>query len=247
MAKYRLDELLVKLDLATDPKHAQKLILAGEVFVNEERTAKAGSLIDENATIRLLKKSQYVSRAGEKLKGAIDFFELDLSNIIAVDLGASTGGFTDCLLKEGAAKVYAVDVGKNELAWNLRKDERVVNLSGVNARSIDQIPSETFAEKPTFATIDLSFISSTLVLSSLKEILSRPANILLLVKPQFELPKDQISPGGVVNDPSLHAIACSSVSEFAINKGYNHKGTYTSPVRGLKKGNQEYFLYLTLV
>lgn len=245
MSKKRLDSLLVDLGLASDITHAQKLILAGEVFINEERIAKAGTLLDQTVSIRLKNKPTYASRAGEKLKGAIDHFKIPLKGMIAIDLGASTGGFTDCLLKEGAEKVYAVDVGKNELAWQLRSDPRVIALSGVNARYLDQCEDGMFLPSPQIGVVDLSFISATLVLPGLKKIIANNSNILVLVKPQFELSRDQIEQGGIVTDPALHNLACSKVEQSALHHGFKVHGRYESPLKGLKKKNTEFFLHLS--
>ena len=245
MTKKRLDQLLIEKGLATDSVHASKLIMAGEVYVSGQRDLKAGSLVDESCQIRMAEKSRYVGRGGEKLEAALAHFNVIPKNCVAIDIGASTGGFTDCLLQHGATKVYAVDVGSNELDWKLRTDHRVVNLTGVNGRELHKIDPKILLPRPTLAVVDVSFISITLILESLKNILPSSAQVLGLIKPQFELPKEQIEEGGVVKDPALHENACQKVRNFSMSVGFEFKGLYASPVKGLKKGNQEFFIFLS--
>ena len=246
MAKERLDDLLVKRGLAKDLSDAAKKILAGEVMVGDLCSDKVGALVSDQAVIRLQEKARFVGRGGEKLSAALDHFKITVKDKIAVDVGASTGGFTDCLLQAGASLVYAIDVGTNQLDWKLRNDPRVRSFEKLNARNLDSLPVGTFEPKPTFAVIDVSFISATLVIPPLFKILNAPSEILILVRPQFEVGRDEVEPGGVVSDEQLQEAAWRKVETFAVGLGCVSNGIVASSLKGAKKSNQEYFLYLKI-
>ena len=238
--KIRLDRLLTERELADSREKAQALILAGQVLVDEQKVEKCGALVSGKAALRVLGElMRYVSRGGLKLEGALKHSRLDVTGKICLDLGASTGGFTDCLLQHGAARVFAVDVGTNQLAWKLRRDPRVVSLEKTNARSLnfDQIGSRV-----EFVTIDVSFISATLILPSLPPLLESHADVLVLVKPQFEVGKGQVGKGGIVRDPRLRQEAVSKVSRKLLELGFTQLASAESVVPGAE-GNREYFLH----
>jgi len=239
--KTRLDQLLVARGLARSRAQAQALILAGRVQVEGLPAPKAGTLVPDTARISLTEVSPFVSRGGEKLAGALDHFYLSPAGKVALDTGASTGGFTHCLLARGAKKVYAVDVGYGQLDAKLRRDPRVVVLERVNIR---RLPPAAIPEPIDLATLDLSFISLTLVLPKIMEFLAPRGEILALVKPQFEVGKGQVGKGGVVRDPRLQQEAVQKVAAAATALGFQVSPAFPSPLRG-PKGNQEYFLYLT--
>ncbi len=238
--KIRLDRLLVERGLAESHAKAQALALAGQVLVDEQRVEKCGALISANAALRLLgEPPKYVSRGGLKLEAALDHFRIDPDGKICLDIGASTGGFTDCLLQRGAAKVLAVDAGTNQLDWKLRRNPRVVSLEKTNARTLRL---EQIGTKVELATIDVSFISSTPILSILPPLLETRADVLVLVKPQFELRRGQVGKGGVVRDPSLHQEAVARVSRKLLELGFSGLASVESCPPGAS-GNREYFLH----
>jgi 23S rRNA (cytidine1920-2'-O)/16S rRNA (cytidine1409-2'-O)-methyltransferase len=216
--------------------------MAGAVVVNDQRVDKPGTLIALTAAIRIKDeaRSRYVSRGGYKLEAALRAFNLDVRGAIALDVGASTGGFTDCLLQHGAARVYAVDVGYGQLAWSLRQDPRVVSLERRNIRTLD--PGE-LREIPTVAVIDTSFISLTLVIPKVLEFLAPGGTLLALVKPQFEVGKGKVAKGGVVRDPALHAAVVAHLQAQAEQWQVEVRGLVESPLFG-PKGNKEFLLYL---
>ena len=226
--------------LAPSRARAQALILAGRVVVEGLARPKAGAMVPEAARVTLKEPSPFVSRGGEKLAGALDHFQVAVAGKVALDTGASTGGFTHCLLTRGAKKVYAVDVGYGQLDAGLRNDPRVVVLERVNIR---HLPKETIAEPIDLATLDLSFISLTLVLPKILEWLRPGGEIVALVKPQFEVGKGQVGKGGVVRDPQLQLAAVQKVADAAAALGLKVSPAFPSPLKG-PKGNQEYFLYL---
>lgn len=241
MAKIRLDELLVRTELATDLHHAQGLIGAGKVSINGERYDKAGTLFPEQSSPSLKEQCPFVSRGGYKLQGGLDYFALDPTGLICADIGASSGGFTDCLLQYGAQKVYAVDVAYGMLDWKLRQDERVVVIERFNARNISkkQIP------KPIdMAVIDAAFISLTKLIPPLLPLFSRKQAILCLIKPQFELPRDLIPKGGVVINPEHHQLAIDKIQGFVTDSGLEIRGITPSPILG-PKGNREFLILIT--
>lgn len=239
----RLDNLLVERGLAEDLRQAQALIMTGDVLVNDVPVTKSGSLIDLSSSVRLRKSvSQFVGRGGDKIDPLFDAFNISLVNRVAIDVGASTGGFTDCMLQRFAKKVYAVDVGTAQLAEKLRQDPRVVVLEKTHAKDLSQIE---FPEPPSFATIDVSFTSLRRVLEPVCAVLSESAELLCLVKPQFELEQDEVGKGGVVNELQLQQKAIDLVKQHAESLGLIVKGELPAALKGNKKGNQEYFLYLT--
>jgi 23S rRNA (cytidine1920-2'-O)/16S rRNA (cytidine1409-2'-O)-methyltransferase len=238
--KDRLDRLLVELKLSPTRAKAKALILAGCVRVDSRIVDKAGALVSAASDIEVIQPNRFVSRGGEKLERALERFLPKIEGITALDVGASTGGFTDCLLQHGAAKVYAVDVGYGQLAWSLRNDERVVVLERTNARSL---APEMFGDRPRLATIDVSFISLTLVLGPVANVLDEHGEIIALIKPQFEAGRDQVGKGGVVRDPAIHEQVIEKVSAFAESIGLIPKGVVESPLLG-PAGNKEFFIYL---
>lgn len=239
--KIRLDELLLQRNLVQDRGKARALIGAGEVLVNEHRVDKAGCLCDVTATIRIKEHCPYVSRGGLKLEKGLEHFGIDPAGKVCLDVGASTGGFTDCLLQHGARKVYAVDVAYGQLDWKIRQNVAVVVLERCNAR---QLTSAFFAEPLDLAVMDASFISITKLIPPLLPLFGHQAFALLaLIKPQFELPREKVPKGGVVVQEELHEEAIRRVSEFALLCGLRSSGTVASPILG-PKGNREFLIYL---
>jgi 23S rRNA (cytidine1920-2'-O)/16S rRNA (cytidine1409-2'-O)-methyltransferase len=238
MAKRRVDVLLVERGLVPSREKARAAVLAGQVLADGEPVAKPGQLVDEAATLTVTTRPRFVSRGGEKLAGALAAFGLDVTGLVALDAGASTGGFTDCLLQAGAARVYAVDVGYGQLDYRLRTDPRVVVMERTNLRYLAGLP-----EPLDIATLDLSFISLTKVLEPVRRLLRPGGLVLALVKPQFEARPEEVGRGGVVRDPLVHAAALGRVTAWAVNHGYRVRGLITSPVRGAD-GNREFFLLL---
>ena len=239
MAQVRLDTLLVQRRLVESRQKAQSLILAGQVLVDGHLADKPGRRIPESARVTIREGLPYVSRGGTKLAHALDRFEIDVSEKIAADIGASTGGFTDCLLQRGASRVYAVDVGYGQLAWKLRQDPRVVVLERTNVRHLESLP-----ESVDIATIDVSFISLELVLPQVKKLLSPEGEIVSLIKPQFEAGREQVGKGGVVKDPGIHRTVLEKVIGLAERGQLRVRGLTPSPVRG-PAGNVEFFIYLS--
>jgi 23S rRNA (cytidine1920-2'-O)/16S rRNA (cytidine1409-2'-O)-methyltransferase len=239
--KERLDKLLVERGLVQSRERARSLILAGRVLVGDQVVDKAGAPVDPGQEIRLKGEDiPYVSRGGLKLEKALDTFEVQPAGRIAIDVGASTGGFTDCLLQRGAARVYAVDVGYGQLAWKLRQDPRVVNLERTNIRYLQP---EQLTERPSLAVIDASFISLDKVLPATLSLLADDGEIIALVKPQFEVGRGQVGKGGVVRDPGQHAAVLQRVRDMATELGCLVLGVTDSPVLG-PKGNREFLLWM---
>ncbi|MDD3815738.1 MAG: TlyA family RNA methyltransferase [Desulfocapsaceae bacterium] len=240
--KQRLDELLVTLGLAETLIKARALIGAGHIRVNEQLADKAGCLFAQDVRVQVKPSCLYVSRGGLKLKGALDAFNYDPTGQICADIGASSGGFTDCLLQHGASKVYAVDVGYGQLDWKLRQDPRVVVIERFNARKITktQIPEDI-----DLAVIGSSFISLTKLIPPLLPLFGEQIHLLALIKPQFELPREKVPKGGVVLDPLLHEEAINKIQLFCQKLGLNSQGVVRSPIVG-PKGNSEFLIYLTL-
>jgi 23S rRNA (cytidine1920-2'-O)/16S rRNA (cytidine1409-2'-O)-methyltransferase len=237
----RLDALVVDRGLAPSRERARRLIMAGDVLVDERPVTKPGHPVDPGAALRLrAAAAPYVSRGGEKLAGALAAFALDVRGRSALDVGASTGGFTDCLLRHGAARVVALDVGYGQLAWSLRQDERVVVRERLNAR---RLVAENLPFVPTLATIDVSFISLAHVLPAVARVLAPGADVVALVKPQFEVGRGQVGSGGVVRDPALRAGAVEAVRAVATAHGFAVRGQSDSVLPG-PKGNRETFLWL---
>ncbi|MGI9536725.1 MAG: TlyA family RNA methyltransferase [Desulfocapsaceae bacterium] len=238
----RLDTLLRELGHCSTLSDAAALIMAGRVLVDDRVVDKAGSLVAQGSDIRIKQSPPYVSRGGTKLKGGLDFFSIDPKDWICVDIGASTGGFTDCLLQAGASRVYAVDVAYGILDWKLRSDPRVSVLERCNARYIkkDQIP-----EAVDFCVFDTSFISLTRLLPPVIPLFdTKKVRILCLVKPQFELDRSQIDAGGIVTEKSLRVSAVEKIIEFCSSYELVSRGYTESSIKGTK-GNQEYLLYMT--
>jgi len=236
--KVRLDSLLVDRGLAPSREKARALILAGQVLVNGQKSEKAGHTVAGDCRIEVLESPRYVSRGGVKLEAALEHFGIDVSGAVCLDVGASTGGFTDCLLQHGAARVYAVDVGQGQLDWNLRNDSRVVVREGVNARYLT--PAD-FPERFKLAVCDASFISATLLVPPIAGLLAEGGAMVILVKPQFEVGRSQVGKGGVVRDPALHQSACDRVHTAVEAFGFK-AFIIPSPVTGAE-GNREFLLY----
>jgi 23S rRNA (cytidine1920-2'-O)/16S rRNA (cytidine1409-2'-O)-methyltransferase len=244
--KKRIDQLLVEQGLAETRNQAQALILAGQVLVDEQKIEKPGHAVKPDAVLRILEKLPFASRGGLKLRAAIDQFDIQVAGRVCADFGASTGGFTDCLLQRGARTVHAFDVGHDLLAWKLRTDSRVSIHDGCNARNIaaEDLPADL-----TLITMDLSFISVTKVLPALKQALlekaCRKVDLIVLVKPQFEVGKGEVGKGGIVREAEKRRGALETVAEFARGLGFAVAGEMPSPITGAK-GNEEFLLYLKL-
>ncbi|ONI38429.1 rRNA methyltransferase [Candidatus Epulonipiscium fishelsonii] len=240
--KERLDILIFKKGLAESRERAKAYIMAGVVYVDGQKEDKAGLKISEKSHIEVRQKMKYVSRGGFKLEKAISSFEIKLDGKICMDVGASTGGFTDCMLQEGAKKVYAVDVGYGQLAWKLRQDERVVCLEKTNMR---YVTDEIIQDKIDFCSIDVSFISLTKILPSVKPLLSSSGSIVALIKPQFEAGREQVEKNGVVRNPKVHEQVINMICENVRNMGFYILGLDFSPIKG-PEGNREYLIYLCM-
>lgn len=237
-SKARLDLLLVARGLAKSREEAQRLILAGEVRVGDHVAAKPSETVAPDTPLAVGARPRFVSRGGEKLDAALAALGLEVYGSAALDIGASTGGFTDCLLARGARRVYAVDVGYGQLDWKLRQDPRVVVVERQNVRTLD---SSAISQPVDLAVIDVSFISLRIVLPKVRELVSAPARIVALVKPQFEVGKGRVGKGGVVRDPALHREAVDGVRVAAREIGLVEIGAVESPLLG-PKGNREFFL-----
>src|SRR5580658_2028538 len=236
--KTRLDQILVERGLADSREKARALILAGSVLVEGQKSDKPGHAFPETCRIEVAERLPYVSRGGFKLAAALDHFEIDVSGRVCLDVGASTGGFTDCLLQRGAARVYAIDVGHGQLDWKIRSDPRVIVQEGVNARYLR--PGD-FPEPFDLAVCDASFISATLLIPAFAPLLSERGEMIILVKPQFEVGKDQVGKGGIVRDPALHQAACDRVRTAVEALGFT-TSIMESPILGAE-GNREFLLY----
>lgn len=239
--KERLDNLLVKKGLAPSREKAKTMIMAGNVFVDGNREDKAGTMIKEEAVITVKGDTmKYVSRGGFKLEKAMAEFEIALDNKVCMDIGASTGGFTDCMLQNGASHVFSVDVGYGQFAWKLRQDDRVTCMEKTNIRYVtkDDIGCEL-----DFASVDVSFISLTLVLPPAHELLKTGGEMVLLIKPQFEAGKEKVGKKGVVREKSTHVEVIEKVRAFALEHGFSVLNLSYSPIKG-PEGNIEYLLYI---
>ena len=238
--KIRLDRLLVDRGLVDSREKAQGLILAGIILVDEQKEEKCGTLVDPQAVLRLLgDPPKYVSRGGLKLEGALEHFRLNPDAKVCLDVGSSTGGFTDCLLQHGAGKVYAVDAGTHQLDWKIRRDPRVIVLEKTNARYLTPGRIGTLVD---LVTIDVSFISVTMILPALVPLLASPADMVVLVKPQFEVGKGQVGKGGIVRDPAQHQEAVAKVSHKLLELGFSQLASMESPILGTE-GNREFLLH----
>ncbi len=240
--KVRIDVLLVERGFTRSRQRAQALIMAGRVTVGGVVIDKAGTPVDPEGEVGIKEELPFVSRGGLKLEGALDGFGIDVKELTVMDVGSSTGGFTDCLLKRGAARVFAVDVGRGLMDYGLRSDERVHLLEGRNIRHLSE---EEVGEKVDLAVIDVSFISLMKVIPKVKEFLKPRGRVLALVKPQFEVGRKEVGKGGIVKDPAKHRAAVDGIKAFSEAEGFRVLGETESPIRGAK-GNREFWLYLCL-
>ena len=239
--KKRLDILVYEKGFAESREKAKAIIMAGQVYVDNQKADKCGTAYDENANIEVRGSVlKYVSRGGLKLEKAIDNFGRDLNGAVAMDIGASTGGFTDCMLQNGAKKVYSIDVGYGQLAWKLRTDERVVNLERTNMRKVtrEQVPDAI-----DFFSVDVSFISLRLILPVARELMAENAEAVCLIKPQFEAGREKVGKKGVVRDPSVHVEVVRGIFDFCLRSGFDVLNLDFSPIKG-PEGNIEYLIHL---
>jgi 23S rRNA (cytidine1920-2'-O)/16S rRNA (cytidine1409-2'-O)-methyltransferase len=238
--RVRIDQLLVERGLAESRERAQALVIAGSVLVDGQKARKPGQAVKGDSRLELIGRLPFVGRGGLKLQAALDQFGVDVAGRVCVDIGASTGGFTDCLLQRGAARVYAVDAGAGQLDWKLRNDPRVMVKEGCNAR---HLTPEEIGEPADLVTCDVSFISLTLILPAAARLLKPAGAMILLIKPQFEVGRGQVGKGGIVRDPALHAAACARVQEAVREQGFR-TAMMESPILGAE-GNREFLLYAT--
>lgn len=238
--KERLDILLHERGLVESRERARRIIMAGQVQVDGGVVDKPGTRVPAGANIRVKAGLPYVSRGGLKLRAALEAFAVEVQHAVAADIGASTGGFTDCLLQHGAHRVYAIDVGYGQLAWRLRQDPRVVVMERLNARYLTALP-----EPIDLVTVDVSFISLTLVLPAVKRLLAPTGQVVALIKPQFEAGRKQVRKGGVVKDPAVHRRVLCNILDWALESGFEVKGLIRSPLRG-PAGNIEFLAHLAL-
>jgi 23S rRNA (cytidine1920-2'-O)/16S rRNA (cytidine1409-2'-O)-methyltransferase len=236
--KIRLDRLMVERGLAESREKAQALIMAGEVLLNGQKAAKPGHTVPLDAAVEVLSRPPYVSRGGFKLAGALHHFALNVTGMVCLDIGSSTGGFTDVLLQSGALRVHAVDCGAGQLDWKLRTDPRVVMHENINARSLR---FEDIAEPVDFLCCDVSFISVTLILPAVTQLLKPAGQMVILVKPQFEVGRGQVGKGGIVRQPELHLAACDKAERAVRELGFQ-TAIIESPISGAE-GNKEFLLY----
>lgn len=239
--KIRLDIAVTQRGLAESREKAKALIMAGQVYLNGQKELKAGATVKPDDEIEVRgSRNPFVSRGGLKLQKAAEKFDIDLADCICMDIGASTGGFTDCMLTHGARKVYSIDVGYGQLAWKLRTDERVVNMERTNFRYVthEQIPEDI-----DFASVDVSFISLKIILPVLRELLKGDGQAVCLIKPQFEAGREKIGKKGVVRDPQVHIEVVENIVEFALESGFDVKNLDFSPIKG-PEGNIEYLMHI---
>ena len=240
MPKERLDRLLVDAGLADSREKAQRIIRTGRVRVNGQVQSKPGNQFDIDDKLEVEEPDRFVSRGGEKLLGALEAFPIELDSRVCLDIGSSTGGFTDCMLQHGASRVYAIDVGKGQLHWKLRNDERVVAMEGINAR---YLKADDITEQASFAASDLSFISLTKVLPAVTPLLEKGAEMVTLIKPQFEAGPEKVGKGGVVWDPEVHEEVVKRIHLFGVEElGLEWMGLETSPLKG-PAGNIEFLAH----
>ncbi|MGM0370518.1 MAG: TlyA family RNA methyltransferase [Bacillota bacterium] len=243
MARERLDKILAKKDMFRSRSQAKRSIMAGLVYVDDQQIDKAGTKIDTTADIRVKGDLHpYVSRGGLKLEKAIEVFNLDLNDKIIIDIGSSTGGFTDCSLQNGAQKVYAIDVGYNQLAWKLRDDERVVVMEKTNARYLE---ADDIDDLGDIGVVDVAFISLTKIIPALQNLLKEDAQLVTLIKPQFEAGPDKVGNKGVVKDPAIHREVIDKIFDFALEQDLAPQGLSYSPITGGKGHNIEYLAYFS--
>ncbi len=241
MPKQRLDVLVTSLGLCDSREQAQRLIIAGEVLVKGQAVTKPGTKVDDTLPITVKNKPRYVSRGGLKLEGALKAFPVKAEGKVCLDIGSSTGGFTDCLLQNGALRVHAVDVGTNQLVWKLRNDPRVIVKEQFNAR---YMTPDDLGEKVQLIVSDVSFISLTKILPAAYDCLQEGGDLLVLIKPQFELQPEDIGPGGIVRDPQLHQRAVDKIRDFVqLELKREWMGVADSPITGME-GNKEFLAWL---
>lgn len=239
--KVRLDQLLFSRSLCESREQGKRLILSGDVLVNDVPVTKAGQNVRDDVVIRIKQPPKFVSRGGFKLEGALDHFEINVEGKVCFDVGSSTGGFTDCLLQRGAVKVYAFDVGTNQLVWKLRSDPRVISREKINVRHLKM---EDVGEMVDVIVADVSFISLTLVLPPAFEVLKPGGNAVVLIKPQFELSREEIGKGGIVRETELHEKACAKIEAFVkARPGWHWRGLIESPIQGTD-GNREFLAWV---
>lgn len=239
--KKRLDVLVTERGITESREKAKAVIMAGEIYVNNQKADKAGQSYNEDVNIEFRgKKLKYVSRGGLKLEKAVEEFNIDLTGKTTMDIGASTGGFTDCMLQNGAKKVYSIDVGYGQLAWKLRNDSRVINLERTNMRNVT---SEQVPDIIDFFSIDVSFISLKLLLPVAYKLLADNAEAVCLIKPQFEAGREKVGKKGVVRDPAVHIEVVENIYNFCLDNGFSVTGLDFSPIKG-PEGNIEYLIYL---
>ena len=238
--KSRLDVALVERGLFDSREKARRAIMAAQVFVDGQPATKAGNLILPHAKLEVAAKEKFVGRGGYKIEAALDFFQIDPAGRVCADIGASTGGFTDCLLQRGALKVFALDVGHGQLDWRLRQDPRVDVREGVNARYLQP---EDFDPTPTLVVADVSFISLTLIFPAVFALLPSESDMVVLIKPQFELSKAEVGRGGIVREEALRLRAVDKIHAFIENSGHRWAGSITSPITG-RDGNVEFLAHL---
>jgi 23S rRNA (cytidine1920-2'-O)/16S rRNA (cytidine1409-2'-O)-methyltransferase len=238
MGKRRLDLLLLERGLVDSREQAQAAVMAGSVLVDEQPAVKPASLVNDGSSLRLLARPRYASRGGEKLEHALNVFGVDVAGAVAADIGASTGGFTDCLLQHGASRVYAIDVGRGQLDVRLRQEPRVVVMEGVNARYLEGLP-----EPVDIVTVDVAFISLRQVLPAAKRLLRPGGSIVALFKPQFEAARPEVGKGGVIRDPQMHARLIGRFAAWCTRNALRVLGLTSSPLLG-PAGNREFFFHL---
>jgi len=236
----RLDRLLTERGLVPSRERAKALIMAGQVIVGDHKVEKAGQLVDDSLEVRIKNDLPFVSRGGLKLEKALDEFKIDVNGLTIMDVGASTGGFTDCLLQRGASRIFAVDVGYGQLAWKLQQDERVISLEKTNIRYLE---AGTLPSVPDMAVIDASFISLDKVLPNTLSLVKSMGTVVALIKPQFEVGRGEVGRGGVVRDPEKHAAVIESVYALAKELNLEAVAVTESPITG-PKGNREFLVYL---
>lgn len=234
--KERIDVLLVERGLCESRELAKRLVMAGEVFVGTEKVSKASQKFAKDVPLSLKEKPKFASRGGLKLEGALDAFEIDVTDFVCLDSGSSTGGFTDCLLQRGAKKVHAVDVGTNQLVYRLRTDPRVIVREKYNLR---QLTTEELGEEVDLTVLDLSFISLTKVLPAVFSVLKDGGQVVALIKPQFELSREEVGKGGIVREPELHQKAVQTIQDFVLTSNRKWRGLIESPITG-RDGNVEF-------
>ncbi|MCB1278411.1 TlyA family RNA methyltransferase [Prosthecobacter sp.] len=244
MPRERLDQALVKLGVVPSREKAKRLVMAGEVSVMGRRITQPGWLVKEGEQIVVRQRPKFVSRGGLKLEGALEHFGIDVAGMTALDVGASTGGFTDCLLQRGAVKVFAYDVGTNQLAWKLRSDPRVVSREQFNLRHMKK---EDVGQDVDLLVADLSFISLTLVLPAVLQALRPGGHAVVLIKPQFELTREEVGQGGIVREPELHTKACSRIEAFVRSQPQlQWRALMESPIQGTD-GNREFLAWFSVL